>query len=286
MTTLVEPVTAEVEGVRPGLFKRMVSEPRAVLSLTILLIIALASIFAPWIAPHDYREPAGIPLKGTGLLGTDDYGRDVWSRLLIAGRVSLGVSAGAVVIAGSIGTLAGLLAGFMGGWISSAVMRAMDILLSFPAIVLAIAVVAALGPGLRNLILVIGVLYIPRFARLVYSTTLSVRPSEYVAADVSMGATPQRIMTRTVLPNILAPIVVQLSVSLTFAIQIEAGLSFLGLGAQPPTPSWGTMIATGRNFLEVRPMILIAPSAVIVVTVLCLNLIGDSLRDLLDPRQR
>lgn len=151
---------------------------------------------------------------------------------------------------------------------------------------LAVAAVAALGPELRNVVIIIGVLYIPRFARIVYGSVLSVATMEYVTAARSMGSGALRILTRTVLPNVTAPILVQISLSLGFAIQIESGLSFLGLGAQPPLPSWGSLVASGRDFLEVRPMLLIAPATVIAVTVLALNVLGDGLRDVFDPRHR
>lgn len=266
--------------------RRVRVNARILVSGVFLAVVTLTAVAAPALAPHDYRDTVGEPLTGGGVLGTDDFGRDVLSRLLYAGRVSLGVSAGAVAIAGLVGTLLGLAAGYLRGAAETLIMRLTDVMLSFPAIVLAVAAVAALGPDLTNVILVIGVLYIPRFTRVVYGAALSVRGNEYVLAARSMGASNPRIMFLTVLPNILAPILVQTSLSLGFAIQVESGLSFLGLGAQPPLPSWGSMVASGRDFLEIRPSLLIAPALVIAGTVLALNVLGDGLRDMLDPRRQ
>lgn len=272
-----------------GTFRRMLRNRRVVICGSILAVIGLVALFAPLLAPYDYRDPVGIPLSAggsVGWIGTDDFGRDVLSRLIHGSRVSLGVSVVAVLIASTFGTLIGLVAGYFRGATETISMRGIDILLCFPPVVLAVAAVAALGPELRNVILIIGVLYIPRFARIVYGSVLSVSKMEYVIAARSMGSGALRILSRTVLPNVTAPILVQLSLSLGFAIQIESGLSFLGLGAQPPLPSWGSLVASGRDFLEVRPMLLIAPAVVIAVTVLALNILGDGLRDVFDPRRR
>ncbi|WP_163504706.1 ABC transporter permease [Fodinicola acaciae] len=259
--------------------------PRITISGGFLAIVAITAIFAPLIAPHSYGDMVGRPLAGLGLLGTDDYGRDIFSRLIYAGRVSLSVSVAAVLIAGVVGTALGLVAGYVRGWTETVIMRGIDVMLSFPTIVLAVAAVAALGSGLSILVGVIGVLYIPRFARVVYGSALSVRANDYVLAARAMGAGPVRIMAGTILPNILAPIVVQASLSLSFAIQVESGLSFLGLGAQPPLPSWGSMVSAGRDFLAVQPVLLIAPALVIAAVVLALNVLGDGLRDSLDPQR-
>lgn len=272
-----------------GTFRRMLGNRRVVVCGAVLLVIGLVALFAPWIAPYDYRDPVGVPLTASGSvgwIGTDDFGRDVLSRIVYGSRVSLGVSVLAVVIAVFFGTLIGLVAGYFRGLTETLSMRAMDILLSFPPVVLAVAAVAALGPELRNVVIIIGVLYIPRFARIVYGSVLSVAKMEYVTAARSMGSGALRTLARTVLPNVTAPILVQTSLSLGFAIQIESGLSFLGLGAQPPLPSWGSLVASGRDFLEVAPMLLIAPSIVIAITVLALNVLGDGLRDVFDPRRK
>ncbi|MEO3805947.1 ABC transporter permease [Nonomuraea sp. B1E8] len=271
---------------RKPFLRRMASNRRTSIAGAFLLLVAVVALFAPVIAPHDYRDIVGKPLTSGGPLGIDDFGRDVLSRLLIGLRTSLGVALSAVLVAGVIGVALGLVAGYVGRWVSTIIMRGIDVLLSFPPIVLAIAVVAILGPALVNVVLVIGVLYIPRFTRIVYSQVLSIRTMEYVEASEIMGTKPADILAKTILPNVAAPIIVQLSLSVSFAIQMEAGLSFLGLGAQPPLPSLGTMVGAGRDFLEVQPTLLIYPSVLIILVVLALNVFGDGMRDLLDPRHR
>jgi peptide/nickel transport system permease protein len=268
---------------------RLRRNPRVVVSALILLVIAVASFGAPLIAPYTATQPVDMPLLPPGgpyLLGTDDFGRDAFSRLLYGGQVSLGVSVASVAIATIIGVWLGLVAGFYRGWADTLIMRGMDLLLSFPTIVLAIAIVSALGINLRNVIIVIAVVYIPRFVRVVYGSTLGVRESEYVLAARVVGAGDGRILRTAILPNVTATILVQTSLSLGFAILVETGLSFLGLGAQPPTPSWGNMVSAARNVMEMSPWLLIAPSAAIGLTILALNTLGDGLRDALDPRLR
>ncbi|GAA2675549.1 ABC transporter permease [Streptomyces aculeolatus] len=287
LTTSPAPPTAATPPRRGGrhLLRGLASNRRTSVAGGFLLLVGAAALFAPLIAPHDYRDIAGTPLTQGGVLGIDDYGRDVLSRLLIGLRTSLAVALSAVLIAGAIGTTLGLVAGYGGRWASSIIMRGIDILLSFPPIVLAIAVVAAMGPELVNVVMVIGVLYIPRFTRIVYSQVLAIRSVEYVEAAEIMGTGRSTILLRTILPNVAAPVIVQLSLSVSFAIQMEAGLSFLGLGAQPPLPSLGTMVGAGRDFLEVQPTLLVYPSVLIILIVLALNVFGDGLRDLLDPRR-
>ncbi len=251
--------------------------------------MGVVAIGAPLIAPHDPTAQLAKPLlqpSGTYLLGTDDFGRDVLSRLIYAGRISLGVAAGSVVIATFLGVWLGLVAGYYRGWVETIIMRAMDVLLSFPTIILAIAIVSALGPSIRNIIIVIAVVYIPRFVRIVFGTTLSVREAEYIQAARVIGARDPYIIRTAVLPNVLAPILVQISLSLGFAILVEAGLSFLGLGAQPPTPSWGNMVSAARDFMETNTVLLIAPAVAVGLTIMALNTLGDGLRDVLDPRLR
>lgn len=260
---------------------------RVAFPLVVLVLIALVTVGAPLFAPYSPTELLGMPLadpNSDNLLGTDDFGRDVLSRLIYAGRVSLGVAVGAVAIATLAGVTLGLIAGYARGIFDIIIMRSMDILLSFPTIVLAIAMVAFLGPSIRNLIIIIGVIYTPRFVRIVYGSTLQISEAEYVQAARVVGATNGRILRTAVLPNVMAPILVQISLSLGLAILVESGLSFLGLGAQPPTPTWGNMISLARPFMEFYPHLLIAPSVVIGVTILMLNTLGDGLRDALDPR--
>jgi peptide/nickel transport system permease protein len=281
------PVTAERRLAPESTLRRVIRSPRIVVSGIFLILIGLISLAAPLIAPQDPTFLAARPLlepSSTYPLGTDDFGRDALSRLIYAGRVSLGVSVTSVALATLAGVWLGLLAGYFGGWTDTLVMRAMDLLLSFPTIVLAIAIVAMLGASMTNLILVIAIVYVPRFVRIVYGATLSVRELEFVQAARVAGATDLRIIRLSVLPNVLTPILVQISLSLGFAILVETGLSFLGLGAQPPTPSWGNMVAAARPFMETNTWLLLAPASAVGLTILMLNTLGDGLRDLLDPR--
>jgi peptide/nickel transport system permease protein len=284
---IVSDAPVEATPVAPKtLWRRALRNRRTAIAGGVLVLTALVALLAPLIAPHDYRDMVGLPLSPQGLLGTDDFGRDVFSRLLIALRTSLLVAVSSVIVAAAVGVALGLIAGYAGRTVGTVIMRAIDILLSFPPVVLAIAAVAILGDELVNIVLVIGVLYIPRFTRIVYSQVLALRNVEYVDAAKVMGASTPNILLSTILPNVSAPIIVQLTLSVSFAIQLEAGLSFLGLGAQPPLPSLGSMVGTGRDFLEVQPSLLIYPSVVIVAVVLAFNVFGDGLRDLLDPRKR
>lgn len=267
----------------------MLKKPRILIPVILLGFLTLVSVFAPIAAPHDPTRLLGPPLLSPGgeyLLGTDDFGRDVLSRLIFAGRVSLGVAVGSVTIAAVVGISLGLMAGYFRGGPEFLIMRGMDLLLSFPTIVLAIAMVAFLGPSIRNLIIIIGVIYVPRFVRVVYGAALVLGDSDFVNASRVIGSTDARILRTAVLPNVMAPIFVQVSLSLGFAILVESGLSFLGLGAQPPTPSWGNMISQARPFMEIYPHLLIFPSIVIGITILMLNTLGDGLRDEMDPRLR
>lgn len=268
-----------------GLVKRLLRNPRTSIAGAVFIGILLVALLGPLLNPVDYRAQVGIPLTSEGLLGTDDFGRDVFARLLVATRTSILVALSAVVIAMIFGVTLGLLAGFLGGWVSTLIMRGSDILLSFPAIILAIAVVAILGPDLINVVIVIGVLYVPQFTRVVYAQAAAIRKAQFVDAERVNGTRTASIIAFTVLPNVLSPIIVQGSLSTSFAVQVEAGLSFLGLGAQPPLASLGTLIASGRDFLEVQPSLLLYPSAVLVAIVLAVNVLGDGLRDVLDPRR-
>lgn len=268
-----------------GILRRLIKNPRTCVSGIFFIVVVLVILIGPWLYPISYREQVGIPLSQDGLLGTDDFGRDVFARLIIATRTSMIVAVGAVLIAVIAGVGLGLLAGFLGGWTSTIIMRGSDILLSFPAVILAIAAVAILGPDLVNVVLVIGVLYVPRFTRVVYAQSVAIRSAQYVDAERINGTSTASIIFRTILPNVMSTVIVQASLSLSFAIQVEAGLSFLGLGAQPPLASLGTMIASGRDFLEVQPTLLIYPSLLLIAIVLAVNVLGDGLRDVLDPRR-
>jgi peptide/nickel transport system permease protein len=253
-------------------------------------LVVAAALAAPVIARHDPDEinPAvrATPPSRLHPLGTDEYGRDITSRLVYGARISMLVSAASVAIALSAGTAVGMSAGYFGGALELLLMRLVDGLLSFPPILLALFVITFLGPSLLNVILVIGLLYVPRFARIAHGATLSVREAEYVQAATAIGAAHWYTMRRAILPNIAAPLFVQVSLGLGQAILLEAGLSFLGLGAPPPASSWGRMIEQSTRFMSLSPWPVLWPSIVVSTTVLALNLLGDAMRDALDPRLR
>ncbi len=224
------------------------------------------------------------PPSAEFLLGTDDFGRDMLSRIIWGTQISLLVAGVAVLIAGTLGVLSGLVAGYFGGWLDTVIMRWFDIMLSFPTVVLALAIVTFLGNSLPNLMLTIGIAQTPTFARLVHGAVLSVKQNEYVEAGRVVGASDWRIIRKAILPNIAAPIIIQASLSAGFAILVESGLSFLGLGVMPPTPSWGLMVSNARGYMDQVPSLVLWPSAAVAVTVLSFNMLGDGLRDALDPR--
>ena len=272
---------------REVLWRRVLRNRRVQLGGGIVLITVIVALLASHIAPYDPNKLLGMPLlppSPAHLLGTDDFGRDEFSRLLYGARVSLAVSALSIALAAVIGIPLGLLAGYYRGATETIIMRAADVVLSFPTIVLAIAVVGILGPSFRDLVLVIGVVYAPPFIRVVYGSTLRERQEEYVQAAQAIGARDAYVLFRVVLPNVMAPVLVQGSLGLGLAVLIEAGLSFLGLGTQPPTASWGAMVAVSRNFLTRQPLLLIWPSIAVSLLVLAFNTLGDGLRDVLDPR--
>jgi peptide/nickel transport system permease protein len=256
----------------------------------IITLVSLSALFAPLVAPYDPIQLAPPDrLQGPSPahpLGTDQYGRDTLSRILYGGRTSLSVAGASVALAAVIGTILGLLAGYYRGWLDMMIMRLTDILLSFPAILLAIALLAFFGAGARNLILAIGIVYIGPFTRVARGAVLSVREELYVEASRALGSRDGRIILATVLPNAAAPLIVEVTLRLAYAILAEASLSFLGLGTQPPAPSWGQMVADGRRFLSLAPWASVAPGLAIMITVLGFNLLGDGLRDALDPRLR
>jgi peptide/nickel transport system permease protein len=268
--------------------KRIVRD-RAGLVGAVLVILALgAATLGPFLAPYPPDEIHSAdqlaPPSMRYLLGTDEIGRDMLSRLLHGARVSLTVALTAVTIAGTIGTSVGIIAGYFERGLDTFLMRLMDVFFIFPTILLALVLVTALGPNTRNLIIAIVIVYIPDFARIARASTKQVCVEPYVEVARSVGASDARIISMHVLPNITAPIIVQTTVNLAYAILVEAALSFLGLGVQPPTPSWGAMLSTGKAFLEFSPWIALFPGLAIMVTVLGFNMLGDSLRDLLDPR--
>jgi len=259
-----------------------------VLGLALILAFVLTAALAPLIAPHD---PVAFslgqqlaPPSITYPLGTDELGRDILSRLLWGARITLLITVGAVALALAAGTGLGIFAGFRGGWGDLLIMRAMDILLAMPGFLLAIAIIAALGAGTLNVIVAVGIYSIPGFARVARGSTLSVREQDYVLAARALGVPDHRLMWRHVLPNVTPPLLVQTTLRLATAILTASGLSFLGLGPQPPTPEWGAMLSTGRNYVTSSPQLATIPGLAILLVTVGFNLLGDGLRDALDPR--
>jgi peptide/nickel transport system permease protein len=271
--------------------RRLGRDRMALAGAIFLALVATVSLLAPVLAPHDPIEtnlsvrlaPPGTPSYP---LGADELGRDMLSRLIWGGRISLLIGFSAVMVAMILGVAIGLLAGYFGSWTDSVIMRLIDILMAFPAILLAITIVASLGPGLRNAMLAVSIVGIPYYVRIVRGNTLSLREQEYIQAARVIGASDKRIMLRHVFPNTLAPLIVAATLDVGWFIMAAAGLSFLGLGAQPPTAEWGVMLSTGRQFIRNAPHLSIFPGSAIFLVVLALNFLGDGLRDALDPRLR
>ncbi len=260
----------------------------AAVGLAIIALLIVCAATAPWIAPYDpTRQKLLEALQAPSaehLLGTDENGRDVLSRVLYGARVSLAAGVFSVSIAILLGVTSGLVSGYFSGKIDNVIMRFMDALLAFPTLVLALAITATLGPGLRNAMIAIGIVGMPIFARLTRGQVLSVREREFVEAARTIGAGHVQIMLRHILPNVMAPLVVQASLSVAVAILAEATLSFLGLGVQPPEPSWGSMVSRGKDYLDLAPWLAFAPGGAILMAVMGFNFVGDAVRDALDPR--
>jgi len=271
-------------------FRRLVRNRIGFIGFVLCVVVLGLAAFAPLIATHDPLDQSiRARLQGpTGehWLGTDNFGRDVYSRVLHGYRTSISTAVGAVLLATLAGGVAGLVAAYAGGWADRVIMRFMDILLAFPIILLAIAVLAVLGPGSVNTGLAIGIVYTPIFARLARGPALTVLSWDYVAAARALGAGAPRIMLRHVLPNIAAPLMVQITLSLSTAILVEASLSFLGLGTQPPTPSLGLMLSDSRDYMLLSPWTSVFSGLAILLASFGFNLFGDGLRDLLDPALR
>jgi peptide/nickel transport system permease protein len=256
----------------------------------VLLVVVLGAILAAQVSPYnptrqDFRIERQAPSMAHPM-GTDEFGRDVLSRVIWGARASLEAGAVAASIALGVGLVLGMSAAYYGGRLDNLIMRFMDVLLAFPYILLAITVVAILGPGLQNAMVAIGIVYVPHYARVVRGVVLSVRARDYVEAARALGASDNRVMWQHVLPNALAPVIVQTTLNVGTAIIDTAGLSFLGLGTQPPTPDWGNMLSAGRSYVIDSPWIATFPGLAILVTVLAFNLMGDALRDAFDPRLR
>ena len=256
-------------------------------AVLVALVVGLA-VLAPWIAPHepnrmDYKAVLSGP-TAEHPFGTDELGRDLLSRTLHGARLSLRVGLVAVLVAVAIGVPVGLVSGYLGGIFDEAVMRIVDAVMALPALVLALTIAAVLGPGIWNATIAIAVVAAPTYTRLVRGQVLSVKENDYVLAARSIGAPTWVILVRHVLPNAFSPVIVQASLGVGFAIILEASLSFIGLGAQPPTPSWGSMVQVGFQYLEIAPWFVLVPATAIFLAVLGFNMLGDGLRDTLDPR--
>ena len=262
----------------------------ALLGLALVLVLALAAALAPWLAPYDPARQSLIEKRAQPgakyLLGADEFGRDILSRVIYGSRVALLVGVLSVAIALAGGLALGTAAGFTGGWADALMMRAIDILLAFPYLLLALAIVAALGPGALNTTIAVGIWGVPAVTRIVRGSVLALRETEYVAAARALGAPVPALLRRHILPNLLPGLIVYGTLFMANAILLEAALSFLGLGVQPPTASWGLMVSTGRDVLLVAPHVATVPGVAIMVAVLGFNLVGDGLRDALDPRLR
>jgi peptide/nickel transport system permease protein len=275
---------------RVASWRLLLGNPVTVISAALLAVVAVVAITAEWIAPYDIND-VDVPnaLQGPGgthWFGTDELGRDVLSRVLVAVQASMQVAVVSVAFAVVVGVSVGVIAGYRGGWVDTVFMRVVDVMFAFPVLLLALAIVAILGPGVTTTMLAIGVVFTPIFARVARASTLSVRVEPYVAVSRTMGTGHAYILARHIVPNIAAPLIVQTSLSLAFAILSEAALSFLGLGIQPPEPSLGRMIFDSQGFVTLAWWMAVFPGAAIVVIVLAFNLFGDGLRDVLDPRQR
>ncbi len=272
------------------LVQRMRKNKFVVAGGTVVLLIFLAALLAPVLAPYSPYEQHNtdqlLSPNSTYLLGTDDYGRDMLSRVLFGARISIQVAVISVSIGLGVGGFLGLIASYYGGWWDLVIMRVADILFAFPAILLAISVLALLGPSLANVMVAIGIIFIPIFTRVVRAAGMVLIHEEYVESSRASGAGDMRIMFRHILPNALPPIMVQTTLAISYAILSEAALSFLGLGAQPPEPSWGTMLNTGRGFMSFAPWTGIVPGVAIFLAVLSFNVLGDGLRDVMDPRMK
>jgi peptide/nickel transport system permease protein len=275
---------------RRSTLRRYARHPGLVIGSGLLALLVGLALLAPWIAPH---SPTATDLMNTLAapsarypFGTDQFGRCVLSRVLWGAQVSLQVGFFVVLISLSLGTLIGAAAGYAGGWIERAIVAGNDILLAFPSFLLALALVAARGNSLDSIVLAVAIAYTPRIAAVMRSVVLTIRPRPYIEASQAIGMTPLRILLRHVIPNAMPPVIVVATVSAATAILAEAGLSFLGLGVQPPTPTWGNVIAEGQTSITTNPLISLSAGLCIAFTVVVLNLLGDGLRDTLDPQMR
>lgn len=275
---------------RPSIWRTIMHQKLAVTGALLVALFALLAVVGPSLAPFGPTEQFSAdrlqPPNATYLLGTDEFGRDILSRLLYGARISFQVGAIAVGLAGVLGIVLGLVAGYVGGWVDNVLTLIMDVIFAFPAILLAIAIISLLGNDLTNAMVAIAIVYMPTFMRVVRGAVFSVRHTAYLEAAVSLGSPTSRILALHVFPNITAPLIVHASLIFAFAILAEASLAFLGLGNKPPAPSWGSMVSASYGFLQLAPWAAIFPGAAIALTVLGFNLLGDGIRDALDPRLR
>jgi peptide/nickel transport system permease protein len=270
--------------------KVFLSSLPVVIGLLIIFLMIILAIFAPWIAPYDpIHQNLLQTLKSPSaqhLLGTDALGRDLLSRIIYGSRISLIVGLVSTLIAGSVGMALGLISGYIGGWVDNLIMRVMDAMMSIPLIILALFLGGVLGRGLGNIVLSLGIVLIPGYARLTRGQVMSLKQLDFVTAATIGGASRFNIAVKHILPNSLSPNLVLMTMNLGIAILVEAGLSFLGMGINPPTPSWGSMVSEGYRYLRTQPLFSIAPGLFVMVTVWAFNMVGDALRDALDPRLR
>lgn len=291
MANAAPTVTARAPWLRSRVLRAFFRRPLAVAGAITLIVFIFAAAAAPWLAPYDplsmdLLNPYSPPFTDGHLLGTDNFGRDILSRLMHGARISLFIGLVVVAIASVIGTTLGLLAGYFGGWVDNLIMRLVEIFYAFPFLVLVIAVIAVFGPSIFNVMWVLGLVSWPLYARLVRAQVLSLRDTEFVEAARAAGASPWAIMFRHLLPNTLTPILVTATFGIPEAILASAALGFLGLGVQPPTPEWGVMISEGKDFIRRAPNLIAWPGVAIMLVVLSFNSVGDGLRDSLDPRSR
>jgi peptide/nickel transport system permease protein len=301
-TKTLPPPTVQLRSQRQRLWRTFIQNRTTIVGFVLVILVVLMAVFAddwfiallqgreaqPLLAPFDYakqdtRNRLATP-NDVHRMGLDTYGRDILSRIIHGGRVSLLVGICSVLLGGAIGTLLGIVAGYSGGKIENVIMRAVDVLMAFPSLIMGLMVLAVLGSGIWKMIIAIGIMLSPSFARVVHSSTLAVKEGVYVEAARSIGVGPLRMLRLHILPNVLGEVTVLASIWTANAIRIEANLSFIGLGVEPPTPAWGTMIRDGTQHLTNAPWISVFPGLAILATVFAFNLMGDGLRDILDPR--
>ena len=290
--TTVQSIQEKIDSISPRkeAWRSFKKNKIALVGMGIVIFFILIALFAPLIAPYDFKEPdysarLQAPSK-EHIFGTDDFGRDIFSRVIYGARISLWVGFFSVLGSVIVGSLLGIIAGYYGRWVDTIISRIFDIMLAFPSILLAIGIVAVLGPSLENALIAIAVINIPNFGRLIRSRVLSIKQEEYIMAARAIGMSDARILFHHILPNSMAPIIVQGTLAIATAIIEAAALGFLGLGAQPPNPEWGKMLADSKEYLVQAPWTMVFPGLAIMLTVLGFNLMGDGLRDALDPRMK